>query len=48
MKRKLGDQNPRSKDDDLEILFQDTNQVDDKIAWGLGQGFLSFHPSFVC
>ena len=37
-----------TKDDDLEILFEDKNQVDDEIAWGLGEGFLSFYSSFVC
>ena len=33
---------PRTKDEVLEILFLDKNQVDNKIAWGLGEGFLSF------
>ena len=30
-----------TKDDYLEIKLNDRNQVDDKIAWGLGGGFLS-------
>ena len=29
----------RTKDDFLEILFWDKNQVDDKIACELGEGF---------
>ena len=33
----------RAKDDFLEILFYDRNQVDHNIAWGLGGGFLSIH-----
>ena len=36
--------NSSTKDDFLE----DKNQVDDKIAWGLCEGFLSLHSSFVC
>ena len=32
---------PSSNDDFLEILFYDKNQVDHKIAWGLGGGYLS-------
>ena len=43
-----GSKRARTKNADLEILFQDKNQVDDKIEWGLGEGFLSFHSSFVC
>ena len=43
----LRSNNPRPKDEDLEILFKDKNQVDDKIAWGLGEGFLSFHSCYV-
>ena len=37
-----------SKDDFLEILLHDRNQVDHKISWGLGEGFLSIHSSLVC
>ena len=33
--------------DYLEIKFNNRKQVDDKIAWGLGGGFLSFPSSFV-
>ena len=40
-------QSQRTKDEDLEILFSDKNQVDDKIAYWLGEGFLSFHSSFI-
>ena len=36
------------KDKDLDIRFLDKNQEDDKIACGLGKGYLSFHSSFVC
>ena len=34
----------------LEILFYDKNQIDKKIAWGLGLDgeFLSIHSRFVC
>ena len=39
---------PRIKDEYLEILVLHENQVDDKIAWGLDEGFLSFNLSFVC
>ena len=34
--------------DYLEIYYNDRSQVDDKIGWGLGGGFLSIHLSFVC
>ena len=36
-----------AKDGYLEIKFNDRNQVDDKIVWGLGGGFLPLHSSFV-
>ena len=36
----------RTKDEYLEILFYDKNQVYDKIAWGLGEGCISFIPNF--
>ena len=39
---------PRKKDDFLKILFYDGNQVDDRIASGLAEGFLYIHLSFVC
>ena len=29
----------------LEIKFNNRNQVDDKIAWGIGGGFLSIHSA---
>ena len=32
----------------LEIKSDDGNQVFDKIAWGLGGGFLCIHSIFVC
>ena len=32
----------------LEIKVYDGNPVGDKIAWGLGEGFLCIHSSFVC
>ena len=32
-----------TKDEDLEMLLKDKNQVNDKIAWGLGKGFLSLY-----
>ena len=35
-----------TKDEFLEILFYDRNQVYDKIAWCLGEGFLSVHSRF--
>ena len=35
-----------TKYDFLEILFYDRNQVDHKIARGLGRWFLSIHSSF--
>ena len=38
----------RKKDNYLEIQLSDRNWVDDKIAWGLDGGLLSFHSSFVC
>ena len=38
----------RTKDDFLEILFNDRNQVDNKIASQFDEGFLSIHSSFVC
>ena len=43
----------RTKDDILEILFYDKNQVDHKIVWGLGVGFLNIHSrsnayQFIC
>ena len=31
-----------TKDEYLQSKFNDRNQVDDKIAWGLGAGFLCF------
>ena len=34
--------NSWTKDRYLEIRTSDKNQVDDKIEWGLGGGFLSF------
>ena len=37
----------RTKDDFFKILFYDRNQVDHKIAWGLGEGLLSIQLSFV-
>ena len=37
-----------TKDDYLEIKLYDRHQVDNKIAWGLGRGFLYLHSSFVC
>ena len=33
----------KSKDNYLEIKFDNRNQVDDKIVWELGGGILSFH-----
>ena len=39
---------PITKDDFSKIIFYDKNQVDDQIAWGLGEEFLSFQSSFVC
>ena len=39
---------PNTKDDNLEIKCNNRNQVDDKIMWGLGGGFLSLHSSYVC
>ena len=35
------------KDDYLKTKFNDRNQVDDKIVWGLGGEILSFNSSFV-
>jgi hypothetical protein len=35
-----------TKDKHLEFKFYDRNQVDDKIALGLGGGILSIHSSF--
>ena len=35
------------KDNYFEIKFNSRSQVDDKIAWGLDGGFLSFNSSFV-
>ena len=35
-----------TKDDFLEIKFNDKNQVNDKIALGLDGGLLSIHSSF--
>ena len=35
--------NTKTKDDYLEIKFNNRNQVNDKIALGLGGGFLSLH-----
>ena len=40
--------NANTKDKHFEIRFCDRNQVDDKIAWGLGEGFLLNYSSFVC
>ena len=37
-----------TKDKHLKIKFHDGNQVDDKIAWGLGKVFLSINSRFVC
>ena len=37
-----------TKHDYLEIKFDEKSQVDEKIAWGLGGGYLSFHASVVC
>ena len=37
---------PERRDKHLEIKFYDGNQADDKIAWGLGRGFLCIHSSF--
>ena len=37
----------RAKNDFLEILLYYRNQVDHKIALGLGGGFQSFHSSIV-
>ena len=34
-----------TKDDHLEIQFNNRNQLDDKIAWGIGGGFLFFQIS---
>ena len=33
---------PRTKDDFLEILFYNTNQIDPQIVWGLGGGLRYF------
>ena len=38
----------RTRDNFLEILFLDKNQVDGKIACGLAEGFLFSHSSFIC
>ena len=37
-----------TKDDYLEIELNNRNQVDDKIAWGLGGEVLSPYLNFVC
>ena len=39
--------NASTKDDYLEIKFNNRNQVDDKIALGLRGGFLSLDSSYV-
>ena len=36
-----------TKDDHIEIKFNDRNQVHDKIAWGVGGGVRCLHSSFV-
>ena len=33
---------------DKEIMFYDRNQVELRIAWGLGGGFLNIHSNFDC
>ena len=38
----------KTKDKDLEFLFLDKNQVDEKIVRGLAEGFPSSHSSFIC
>ena len=38
---------PERREKHLELLY-DGNQVEDKIAWGLGEGLLCIHSSFVC
>ena len=40
--------NQEQKDKHFEIKFYDENQVDDKIALGIGGGFLCIHSNFVC
>ena len=40
--------NASTKDKHFEIKFYDKNQVDGKIAWGLSEGFLLIHWSYVC
>ena len=39
--------NAITKDNYLDIKFNNKNQVDDKIAWGLGGGFLFLDSSYV-
>ena len=39
---------PSTKDKHVEMKFYDSNQVDGKIVWGLGDGILYIHSSFVC
>ena len=39
--------NAWKKDDFLETLFEHKNQVDGKIVYGLAEGFLSSHSSFI-
>ena len=39
---------PKTKDKYLEFLFLDKNQLDEKIVWGLAEGFPSSHSSFIC
>ena len=40
--------NPSTKDDYLEIKFNNRNQVDEKNVWRQGEELLSIHSSFVC
>ena len=47
-KKENGDIYAITNNKHLEIKCYERNQVDDKIEWGLGGGFLSIHLNFVC
>ena len=38
----------KKKDKHLEIKLYDKIELDDKIAWGLGGGFLCIYSGFLC
>ena len=43
MYKNQADQKVSTKDNNLKTKFNNRNQVDDKIVWGLCGGFLSCH-----